>query len=213
MTRGERGPSAVAATASLPRMFSAATRAWYLPMWVSSARPLTSPIAYSQSRPPTRSPVVDLDRARRGSSADRLEAEVRRCAARGRPRPAARRRSTRLAALELRRDLAAASPRDAPSALAPVRTSTPCSRSASVTCSPANGSSRGSSAVAALDQRRPAAPSVWPGLGQLGADHAAAEDHERVRAPASRSSPRGWSRLAPRRARRSAASPRRCRWR
>ena len=29
-------------------------RAWYLPMWVSSERPLTSPIAYSQSEPPTR---------------------------------------------------------------------------------------------------------------------------------------------------------------
>ena len=29
-------------------MTSPAMRAWYLPMWVSSARPQTSPMAYSQ---------------------------------------------------------------------------------------------------------------------------------------------------------------------
>ena len=44
MTRGEPALSQVAAT-SLPRMWSAAILPWYLPMWVSSARPLTSPIA------------------------------------------------------------------------------------------------------------------------------------------------------------------------
>ena len=35
-------------------MWSAATRAWYLPMWVNSARPLMSPIAYSHGTPGTR---------------------------------------------------------------------------------------------------------------------------------------------------------------
>ena len=37
-------PSAIAST-SRPRAFSAATQAWYLPMWVKRARPLTSPTA------------------------------------------------------------------------------------------------------------------------------------------------------------------------
>ena len=64
--------------------------------------------------------------------------------ARGRPRPGAPRRSTLVAVLEL--DVTAPSwPRAPPLALAPVRTSTPRSRSASATCSPANGSSLGSS--------------------------------------------------------------------
>ena len=44
MTRGEPIPSAIAST-GLPWTFSAATQAWYLPMWVKSARPLTSPTA------------------------------------------------------------------------------------------------------------------------------------------------------------------------
>ena len=51
--------------------------AWYLPMWVSSARPLQSPIAYSQSWPGTRMRVVDLDRPA-GLEPDRLEADVAR---------------------------------------------------------------------------------------------------------------------------------------
>ena len=44
VTRGEPIPSATAST-SRPSRFSAATQAWYLPMWVKRARPLTSPIA------------------------------------------------------------------------------------------------------------------------------------------------------------------------
>ena len=44
VTRGEPMPSATAST-SRPSRFSAATQAWYLPMWVKRARPLTSPIA------------------------------------------------------------------------------------------------------------------------------------------------------------------------
>ncbi len=44
VTCGEPRRSSVAAT-SRPRMWSATTRAWYLPMWVSSTRPLRSPIA------------------------------------------------------------------------------------------------------------------------------------------------------------------------
>ena len=44
VTRGDPIPSATASTGR-PRTFSAATQAWYLPMWVKSARPLTSPTA------------------------------------------------------------------------------------------------------------------------------------------------------------------------
>ena len=44
VTRG--GPIASAASStSRPSRFSVATQAWYLPTWVKSARPLTSPIA------------------------------------------------------------------------------------------------------------------------------------------------------------------------
>ena len=52
-------------------------RAWYLPAWVSSARPLTSPIAYSQSRwrRGTRMCVIDGDRGA-GLEADGLQAEI-----------------------------------------------------------------------------------------------------------------------------------------
>ncbi len=46
-TRGEPAASARAGAGSRPRIRSEAIRAWYLPMCVSSARPLTSPIAYS----------------------------------------------------------------------------------------------------------------------------------------------------------------------
>ena len=44
ITRGESAPSERTAT-FLPRIASAASRPWYLPMCVSSARPLASPIA------------------------------------------------------------------------------------------------------------------------------------------------------------------------
>ena len=44
ITRGEAPPSERRRT-SLPRIASAASRAWYFPMCVSSARPLTSPTA------------------------------------------------------------------------------------------------------------------------------------------------------------------------
>ncbi len=44
VTRGDPIPSATASVPR-PRMFSVATQAWYLPMWVKSALPLTSPIA------------------------------------------------------------------------------------------------------------------------------------------------------------------------
>ena len=44
MTRGESGPS-LTTRASLPRIASAASRPWYLPMCVSSVRPFASPIA------------------------------------------------------------------------------------------------------------------------------------------------------------------------
>src|SRR6185503_12109729 len=50
ITRGEAPPSERSRTV-LPMIASAASRAWYLPMCVRSARPLTSPTAYSQSFP------------------------------------------------------------------------------------------------------------------------------------------------------------------
>ena len=43
VTRGLNGPSLRTGT-SRPRMQSAAIRPWYLPMWVSRARPLASPM-------------------------------------------------------------------------------------------------------------------------------------------------------------------------
>ncbi len=54
MTRGDRAPS-TRRRASRPRIVSATSRPWYLPMCVSSTRPLTSPTANSQSWPGTRS--------------------------------------------------------------------------------------------------------------------------------------------------------------
>ena len=53
ITRGERPPSERSST-SRPRIVSATSRPWYLPMCVSRTRPLTSPTAYSQSWPGTR---------------------------------------------------------------------------------------------------------------------------------------------------------------
>ena len=74
-------------------------------MWVSSERPLTSPIAYSHSEPPTRMPVVDLEVAA-GLDPGGLEPEL------GRPRPPADRDQELVAAqlvavLEPQRHLAA----------------------------------------------------------------------------------------------------------
>ena len=58
-------------------MTSPAMRAWYLPMWVSSARPLQSPTAYSQppSTPTARS-WSSTSTEPAGLEADRLQAEV-----------------------------------------------------------------------------------------------------------------------------------------
>ena len=80
-------------------------RAWYLPMWVSSERPLTSPIAYSQSRAGDPHPVVDLEIAVR-LDPDGRQPEL------GRARPPADRdqqlvTAQLLAALERQRDLPA----------------------------------------------------------------------------------------------------------
>ena len=71
---------------SPPRITAAATRAWYLPMCVSSTRPFTSPMAYSQSfsaacgRPP---------RSARPAPGRSSPGRGRPCAARGRRPPAA----------------------------------------------------------------------------------------------------------------------------
>ena len=61
-------------------MCAAATRAWYLPMWVSSARPLTSPIAYSHSCSIARMLSSHLDRLAR-LQPQRLQAELARVGA------------------------------------------------------------------------------------------------------------------------------------
>ena len=55
VTRGAPVPSARSQSAAsyLPVIWSAATRAWCLAMWVSSARPLASPTTQSQSWPGT----------------------------------------------------------------------------------------------------------------------------------------------------------------
>ena len=54
ITRGDSAPSERSAPGR-PRIVSATRRAWYLPMCVSSTRPLASPTTYSQSSPGTRS--------------------------------------------------------------------------------------------------------------------------------------------------------------
>ena len=73
--RGERAVGAVLAAVSRPSTWSAATRAWYLPMCVNSARPLTSPIAYSQSWPGDQAVLVGVD-VLAGLEAEVLEAEL-----------------------------------------------------------------------------------------------------------------------------------------
>ena len=62
---------------SLPWITSAAMRAWYFPMWVSGARPLQSPTAYSQppSTPVGAELIVDVDGAS-GLEPHRLESEI-----------------------------------------------------------------------------------------------------------------------------------------
>ena len=58
VARAVRGRPSARAAMTAPQ-----TRPWYLPMWVSSARPLMSPTAYSQSPPPVTvmwSSVVDV---------------------------------------------------------------------------------------------------------------------------------------------------------
>ena len=148
-------------------------RAWYLPMCVRSARPFTSPIAYSQSCPgPHR--VVHLDRLA-GLEADRVEPDVvavqlaadRHQQLVGAHRPAARR--------------ARPSPRRPPPAPTSrscrACTSTPFSRSDCSTSSHANGSSR-------AIRRSPRSISVTVRaeravrLRHLHAHHAAAEDRQ-----------------------------------
>ena len=156
-------------------------------------------------------------RRSRGSRARRLDPDAspgrcRRCAACGRrrrgsppPRPRRRPRARRRPRSPSRRT-------DSP--CAPVRTSTPqLSRSASATCSPANGSSRGSSRSLALDQGdRRCRASTRPAPARR------RPARRRARSCSPGTSLRG-RRLAvvpgarPRRGRRSAASPRCCRWR
>ena len=172
MTRGDRAPSERSSTVR-PRIVSAASRPWYLPMCVSRTRPLTSPIAYSQSWPGTRRSSSTRERPVR-LDPDRLEADARRCRDGGRTRRAPRRPRTssrRRARSRPRRDGSRAPPG------ARSRTSTPPSSSASSTWAPANGSSRSISrsprwtSVTCRPERRPR-------LGHLDADDAAAEDRE-----------------------------------
>ena len=153
---------------------SAATRAWYLPAWVSRARPLTSPMAYSQSEPADAHPVVDLDRLA-GLDPECLEAHVGRVGAASdgdeqlvaRPGP---RRSPARAGPASRR----ARPRS------PWRRGGPPRRAArrpSSTSSEANSSSRaisrGSASTIATE-----APERGVGLRHLDPDDAAAEDEQ-----------------------------------
>src|SRR5580765_4152449 len=63
VTRGTTASEAASAT-SWPRMAAAAMRPWYLPMWVSGASPLQSPIAYSQ--PPGASAAPSVRSTRTG---------------------------------------------------------------------------------------------------------------------------------------------------
>ena len=107
ITRGSvRRRRAAGAARRLPRMTSAAMRAWCLPMWVSSARPLTSPDDAQPGVAGDAQLLVDLDGAAR-LEPDGLEPEVVGQRAPARWPRAARRATSARAVLELRRDLAA----------------------------------------------------------------------------------------------------------
>ena len=137
-------------------MWSAAIRAWYLPMCVNSALPLMSPIAYSHGWPSTcmrasteTGSSVSIPSA---SSPSPLVCGVRPSATSS-VSPAASRPSEVVTTTSSSRCSTF-------SAFCPVRTSTPYSSSASVTCAHAYSSSRGSS------RRSPSIsvtcePSVW----------------------------------------------------
>ena len=129
-----------------PRMTSAASRAWYLPTWVSSARPFASPTTYSHSWPGTRIVIVDLDRASvaAGRTVSRPSSSV---CGRAPDRDEQLLAGERSAVLELQRDrtVSPSSRRNGRGPQSDDAARRPASRSAASTCSPANCSSPASS--------------------------------------------------------------------
>ena len=91
-TRGDSAPSQSRAGLAVHDRWPPRPRAWYLPAWVSSARPLTSPIAYSQSRGGPARASGRRRRSSRPARGRRSRGRGRRCGARAR-RPRAARRS------------------------------------------------------------------------------------------------------------------------
>ena len=152
--RGARRPARSRVAAA--RIASAAIRAWYFPMCVRSARPLTSPTAYSQSRHAGARSRSSTSIDSPGSSP--TESSPRSSVFGLRP-TATSSRSARTGPPPsmLQHDLVAS----AAAAVAAVasRTSTPASRSPRSTSSPANGSSRASSR-SAISTSVTSAPSV-----------------------------------------------------
>ena len=149
------------------------------PMWVSSARPLQSPTAYSQppATPAARS-RSSTSIGRPGSSPTGLEAEV---AVFGR-RPTATRissASTTRAVVEVARTGPSPAGRSTAVIRTPVMTAMPSASSAARTSSPAKGSSRARSRSMASTHGHLVAAEATDGLGHLDADRAAAE-HEQA---------------------------------
>ena len=154
-------------------------RAWYLPMWVNSALPLTSPIAYSHSWPGTRmwaSTLIVLP----GSRPTRLDADVLR------RRLAAERDEHHVADRRCRRRSSCTVTVPSPACSTSLGLLRRCgcrrrsSRSASVSWTQANSSSLRDQPPRALDQRDLAAERL-EGLRHLDADDAAAEDDQPLR--------------------------------
>ena len=148
-------------------------RAWYLPMCVSSARPFTSPIAYSQSEPGARiqsSTSIGLPGSRPTVSTPRSVVFGRRPIATSSSSP-----RDRLARLELDHDLAAVRAHGRRlGALAHVH-AVLAQRLLDVLAGERLLARE--QAVGGLDQRDLRAEAA-PGLGHLHADHAAAEDRQ-----------------------------------
>src|SRR6516162_9144327 len=118
------------------------TRPWYLPMWVSSARWLTSPAAYSQ--PPATLPTRSVSSASSHEPGTSPTASRPMSSVRG-ARPVAASTSSAVTVVPSPSVSVTFPSRLAPVTLVPSRTSTPASRSPSATRSPTKPGSRSSS--------------------------------------------------------------------
>ena len=165
-----------------PRMLSAAIRAWYLPAWVSSARPLTSPMAYSQSWPGRGS--------RSSTSTSCARARGRPCRGRDQSvcgwRPIATSRCSPVnvrAVLQVDGDPASAPARAADRGRLDAEADVDAGAlQARLDLLAGDRLLARDQPVERLDHASPAVPNAAPRLRHLDADHAAAEDDQALRA-------------------------------